>query len=84
MRSATILEGIVWLHQLTKNPLKYVHTNSNYGYIVVIIDSDNWGFFSRYARDKGWVDKIIIHYSDITEKNIVAIAQYLSKYMFEK
>ena len=42
MMSATLLEDIVRIHQLTKNPLNYVHTNSKYGYIVVILDSDTW------------------------------------------
>ena len=40
MRAAALLGDIVLLHQYTKNPLKYVHTNSNYGHIVAITDSD--------------------------------------------
>ena len=42
MMSATLLEDIVRIHKLTKNLLKYVHTNSKYGYIVVILDSGPW------------------------------------------
>ena len=41
MRSATLLGEIVCLHQHTKNPLRYVHTNSKYGHLVAIPDSDN-------------------------------------------
>ena len=40
MRAATLLEEIVCLHQLTKNMLKYVHKNSNYGHLVSIPASD--------------------------------------------
>ena len=65
--SATLLEDIVRLHQLTKNPLKCVHKNSKYGYLVVILDSDTWEWFSLSTRYKGWVDKIILHYSDRKE-----------------
>ena len=42
MMSATLLEEIVRLHQLTGNPLKFVSTNSKYGYIIVILDSGPW------------------------------------------
>ena len=63
MSAATLLGKIVRLHQHTKNPLKYVHTNSNYGHIFVIKTSERWEFFSRSARDKGWVDGILLHSS---------------------
>ena len=36
MRAFTILGEIVRLHQQTKNPLKYVHTNLKHGNIVAI------------------------------------------------
>ena len=40
MRAAAPLGDIFHLHQCTKNPLKYVHTNSKYGNLVAIPDSD--------------------------------------------
>ena len=40
MRAATLLGEIVRLRQCTKNPLRYVHTNSNYGHIVAMPDYD--------------------------------------------
>ena len=40
MRAATLLGDIARLHQRTKYPLMYVHTNSNYEYLVAIPDSD--------------------------------------------
>ena len=61
MMSATLLEDIVRIHQLTKNPLNYVHTNSKYGCIVVILDSDSWSLFSISVIHKGWVDTFILH-----------------------
>ena len=63
MRAATLLGGIFCLHQCTKNPMKYVHTNSKYGHIVSIPDSDTQELFSRATRDKVWVDEIILHLS---------------------
>ena len=84
MRAANILGDIVRLHQCTKNILKYVHTNSKYGHIVAMSASDTQESFSRYARDKGWVDKKYIHSSGGKEENNVAMSQYLSKYLFEK
>ena len=56
MRSATLLGEIFHLHQRTKNPLKYVHTNSKYGHLVAIPDSDTQESFSRSVRYKVWVD----------------------------
>ena len=84
MRAATILGDIVRLHLRTKNPLKYVHTNSKYGHLVAIPASDTHESFSRYARDKGWVDKIPLHLSGGEEEDKVAMTQYLSTYFFEK
>ena len=40
--------------------------------------------FSISARDKDWVEDIILHYSGGKEGNKVAMAQYLSKYFFKK
>ena len=40
--------------------------------------------FLRYAIDKGWFDVIILHLSCGNEENKAAMAQYLSKYLFEK
>ena len=56
---ATLLGDIFCLRQFTKNPLKHVHTNSKYGHLVSIPDSDTKESFSRAARDKLWVDKKI-------------------------
>ena len=53
MWAATVLKEIVCLHQRTKNMLKYVHTNSNYGHLVAIPASDTQEYFSRAVRDKG-------------------------------
>ena len=61
MRAATLLGDIVRLHQHTKNPLRYVHTNSKYGHLIAILASDTREKFSRAARDKGWVDMILLH-----------------------
>ena len=44
-RSAILLRYIVHLHQRTKNPLNYVHSNSKYGHIVAIPDSDTQELF---------------------------------------
>ena len=49
MRAANILGEIFRLHQRTKNLLKYVHTNSNYGHPVVIPASETEEFLSRAA-----------------------------------
>ena len=57
MRAATLLGDIFRLHQCAKNPQKYVHTKSNYGHLVVMIDSDTQEYFSRAAREKCWVEK---------------------------
>ena len=62
-RAATILGDIFHLHQCTKNTLKYVHTNSKYGHIVLIPDSHAQESFSRSASYKGWDDKILLHLS---------------------
>ena len=75
---------IVRLRQRTKSPLKYVHTSSKYGHIFAIPASDTQELFSRAERDKDWVDKIIFHLSGGKEENKVSMAQYLSKYFFEK
>ena len=40
IRAATLLGDIVRLRQCTKNLLKYVHINSNYGHLVAIPASD--------------------------------------------
>ena len=58
MRASTLLGEIVRLHQRTKDPLKYVHTNSEYGNLVSIPAS----YFSRAGRYKGWVEGIILHW----------------------
>ena len=50
MRVAPFLVDIFRLHQRTKNPLKYVHTNSKYGSIVAMPDSDTQESFLRDAR----------------------------------
>ena len=84
MMSATLLEDILRIHQLTKNPLNYVHTNSKYGCIVVILDSDSWSLFSISVIHKGWVDTFILHQSDRKEVKNVSMVNYLSNYMFDK
>ena len=84
MRAATILGEIVRLQQCNKNPLKYVHAISKYGNIVAITDSSTQESFSISARDKGWDDKILLHFSVGNEEHKVAMEQYLSKYIFEK
>ena len=84
MGAPTLFGDIFRLHQCTKKPLKYVHTNSNYGHLVSIPASDTQEFFSRAARYKYWVDQICIHLSGSKEENKVSMAQYLSKYYFEK
>ena len=56
MRAATLLEEIIRLHQCNRNTLNFVHTNSKYGNLVVIRDSDTQEYLSRDARDKVWVD----------------------------
>ena len=61
MRATIILGEIVRPHQRTKNPPKYVHTNSKYGHLVAMPDSETQESFSRSARNKGWVDKILLH-----------------------
>ena len=58
MRAATILGDIVRLRQRTKNLMKYVHTNSNYGHIVAIPASGTQEFFSITERDKVWDEKL--------------------------
>ena len=73
----TILEDIVRLNQRTKNPLKYVHTNSKYGHIFSIPASDTQESFSISARDKVWVDKILLQFLGGKEENKVAMAQYM-------
>ena len=40
MMAATLLGDIFRHYQCTKNPLKYVHTNSKYGHLVEIPDSE--------------------------------------------
>ena len=84
MSADTILGEIVCLHQRTKNPLRYVHTNSKYDHLISISDSDTQESFSRSARDKDWVDKILLRFSVGKEENKVAMAQYLSNYLFDK
>ena len=81
---AAILGEIFHLRQGTKIPLKYFNTNSNYGDLFAVPASDTQNSFSRAARDKDWVEKNIFHLSGGKEYNKVAIAQYLSKYLFEK
>ena len=49
-RAATLLVEIVRLHQCTKNPLKFFHTNSKYGNLVEITDYDTREYFSRATR----------------------------------
>ena len=61
VRAATLFGEIVRLHQRTKNPLKYVLTNSKYGNIVVIPATDTQESFSRDTTDKGWVGKNLLH-----------------------
>ena len=84
IRAAIILREIVCLHQYTKNILKYVHTNSKYGHLFAIPPSETQDFFSRDAKDKVWVDEILLRLSGGKEENKVAMAQYLSKYLFDK
>ena len=62
MRAATLLGEILRPHQQTKNPLKYAHTDSNYGHLVAIPTSETQESFSRAARDKVWVDKNLLRY----------------------
>ena len=80
-RSATLLGYIVRLYQHTKNPLKYVHTNSKYGHIVAIPSSDTQELFLIAVLNKVWVDKMFIHLSCGKEENKEPMAQYLSKYL---
>ena len=84
IRAATLLGDIFCLHQRTKNMLKYFHTKSKYRHIVAIPYSDTQNSFSRAVRDKGSVDKIILHFSVRKEENKLAIEKYLSKHFFEK
>ena len=84
MRSANILGDIVCLHQRTKILLKYVHTNSKYGYLFEILASDTQGQFSISARNTGWFDIILIHLAGGKEEINAAMTQYLSKYLFDK
>ena len=83
MRAATLLGEIVRLHQCTKNLLKYVQKNQSMGILLQyqLLTHRN---FSSSARDKDWVEDIILHYSGGKEGNKVAMAQYLSKYFFKK
>ena len=69
MRAATLLGEIVRLHQQTKNPLKYVHTNSKYEHLVAIPASKTQEHFSRAERDKGWDDEILLRSSSGKEEN---------------
>ena len=84
MRSATLLVYIFCLHQCTKNLMKYVQVNSIYGNFLAMPDSDTQELFSRAARDKGWVGKILIHLPGENKGGNVSRAQYLSKYLFNK
>ena len=77
MRAATILVYIVCLHQCTKNTLKYVHTKSKCGHIFVMPYYFTQESFSRSARDKGWVDKMLLHLSGGKEEKKVNKAQCL-------
>ena len=60
LRVATHLGEFVRTHQLTKNLLNYVHTNSDYGHIVEITSSETQESFSRSAKEKLWVEEIIL------------------------
>ena len=84
MSTSTLLGEIVCLHQHTKNPLKYVYTNSNYGHLVAMTASVTHESFSRATIYKGWVDKILLHLSVGKEENKMAMAQNLLKYLFDK
>ena len=84
IRAATLLGEVVRLHQRTKNLLKHVHTNSKYGHLVAIPDSDTQELFSRSVRDKGYFEKIIFHSSGGKEEKNMAMSHYLSKYLFDK
>ena len=84
MRAATLLGDIGRLYQRTKTPLKYVQTNSKFGNVVSILASDTKEYFSKSAIDKVLVDKILLRLSGGKEEIKVAMAQYLSKYLFEK
>ena len=75
MRAATILGEIVSLHQCTKNPLKYVHTNSKYAHLFAIPASGIHESFKRAARDKGLVEEIQLNLSCGKEENKAAIAK---------
>ena len=63
MRAETLLGEIFRPHQRTKNLPKYSHTNSKYGHLVAVLASDTHEYLSRAVRDKGWVDKILLHSS---------------------
>ena len=63
MRGATLLGEIFRLHKCTINPLKYVHINSKYGYLVSIPDYDNQELFSRSARYKVSVRNVFLNLS---------------------
>ena len=84
MRADTILGDIVRRYQCTKNPLKYAKTNSRYGHFIGIPDSDTQEYFSRSGLGKVWVEEILLHQLVVMEENKVAMAQYLTKYSFEK
>ena len=68
MRATTLLGDIDHLHQRTKTPLKYVHTNSKYGHIFAITYSETHESFWRYARDKGWVEKLFYIHQVVRRK----------------
>ena len=71
MRASTLLRYIFRLHQRKKSA----------EYLVVILASDNQESFSRDARDKDWVDEIILHSPGGNEENKVAMAQNMKPFL---
>ena len=57
MRAAIPLVEIVRLHQHTKNPLKYVHTNSNYGHLSSMPSSDTQYLYLAALENNSWVSE---------------------------
>ena len=59
MRAAILMGEIFRLHQRTKNPLKYVHTNSNYGHLVSMPDSDTQDSLQELQEIKTGLTKFL-------------------------
>ena len=56
---ATLLGGIFRLHQHTKNLLKYVHKNSNYGHLVTMPSYDTQDIFQELQETKTGLTKFV-------------------------